>query len=407
MSSAGLLRFFFALRVASFAFALVQLGVAWFARSAALALVAGGLFAMAAATWGCRSLVLRGRGDLAATVIGHLLLVCGAVLSPLVPHTTPAFALVPILAVSAVLPFVRGRALRFFFVWAFLATLWIVASAGTFDIVAIEGLLGRTINALGTCVTSFLALFTLWHFSERLRAALDDETKAVRVRDEFLSFASHELRTPLTSLQLSVDALVRGSAEQPVSSGFERSLALVERQVGKLSRLVSEMLNVGQIQMGRVELVRADVELAGVVREVAERLGAELKGAGCVLELRLAPVHGAWDRDKIDHVVTNVLVNAIRFGAGHPIEVTLELGEREARLTVVDHGIGIVAADLPRVFQRFERDSSRSHGGLGLGLFVARGIVDAHGGRIWAASAGVGTGASVVVELPRDLSSPR
>jgi signal transduction histidine kinase len=223
---------------------------------------------------------------------------------------------------------------------------------------------------------------------------------AIGLRDEFLSVASHELRTPVNSLQLAVQGLRTGV----VPASPERLpglLELAERQTTRMTRLIDEMLTVGRLQEGRSELRLEPTDLAAVARDVAAAFAQEAARARSTLAIHApAPVVGRWDRTKIEQVVTNLLSNAIKFGAGSPIDVTASEAAGFATLVVRDRGIGIPAADLPRIFERFARAvSARHYGGLGLGLYIVRAIVDAHGGSVRAESV-VGEGATFTVELP-------
>ena len=169
----------------------------------------------------------------------------------------------------------------------------------------------------------------------------------------------------------------------------------------RLEQLTSELLDVTRIEEGRLELVRTELSLAALVREVVEQLEPELAVAGCPVTIDCPePITGVWDGPRLEQVLSNLLGNALKFGAGQPIEIR---GAREgdrAVVTVTDHGIGIDPARRPYIFDRFERAvSSASYGGLGLGLYIARSIVAAHGGTIEVASE-PGHGATFTVTLP-------
>lgn len=228
--------------------------------------------------------------------------------------------------------------------------------------------------------------------------------EAVALRDEFLSVASHELRTPVTSLQLAVQsALSVGANDEQAPPGFlKHALESAERQTRRLGRLVDALLDVSRIQAGKLELTREPMDLAALVREVTALIGEEARRAGCEVALTAPdePLVGRWDRARLEQVVINLLSNAIKYGAGSPIALSLARRDGCAVLEVRDHGIGVPPAERARIFERFERAvSSKHYGGLGLGLYIVRRIVDAHGGHIVVESA-PGQGARFIVELP-------
>jgi len=227
---------------------------------------------------------------------------------------------------------------------------------------------------------------------------------AVAVRDEFLSIASHELRTPLTALRLALENMRRVSTREAIErlppQYVERVLSTAERQGQRLEKLVAALLDVSRIHMGRLELDIEEVDLGASVQDALGAVEDEAAQSGSQIQVRGEPVHGYWDRLRISQVVTNLLSNAVKYGGGKPVEV--EFGSRgdHAVLTVRDHGIGIDPADQPQIFERFERAvSSRNYGGLGLGLYIVKRIVEAHGGTIRVESK-TGEGAAFLVELP-------
>jgi PAS domain S-box-containing protein len=247
--------------------------------------------------------------------------------------------------------------------------------------------------------------------AQRAGLAIDNQRlyqsskKAVALRDEFLSVASHELRTPVSSMQLAVQSALAVGSEAP--PGFlHHSLESAERQTRRLGRLVDALLDVSRIQAGRLELQCEPTDLATIVREVAGMLAEDARRAGCDVVIEAEEgVAGNWDRMRLEQVVTNLVSNAIKYGAGAPIRLSVQRCELRARLAVRDQGIGVAPAERGRIFERFERAVSAKHyGGLGLGLYIVRRIVDAHAGEIAVESA-PGAGAQFVVELP--LSKPQ
>jgi PAS domain S-box-containing protein len=233
--------------------------------------------------------------------------------------------------------------------------------------------------------------------------------QAIRVREEFLSIASHELRTPLSALELQVQSFQIQLKKQPIDlARITAKSDVIRRQVDRLARLISEMLDVSRIDAGRLELTIEDVDLGELVREVVARFGGELERAETTLELDVdAGVVGQWDRLRLDQVVTNLLHNAMKYGKGAPIHVALttDVESGSARLTVTDHGIGISAADQVRIFGRFERAvSSRAYGGMGVGLFIVAQILGAHRAEITVKSE-LAQGATFVVSLPLQRNS--
>ncbi len=225
----------------------------------------------------------------------------------------------------------------------------------------------------------------------------------VRERDEFLSIASHELRTPITALQLQLQLLER--AARRVAGGvprpIEEKLQSLHRQTRRLAFLVNELLDVSRMRLGRLELRYEDLDLAEVAREAAGHVEEDVSRAGSQLALDLAPAPGRFDRLRIEQVVGNLLANAGKFGEGKPVAMRVRPEGESVVLEVSDHGIGIAPEHQARVFERFQRAVPAQHfGGLGLGLYVARQIVEAHGGSIELTSS-AGAGSTFTVRLPR------
>jgi PAS domain S-box-containing protein len=229
--------------------------------------------------------------------------------------------------------------------------------------------------------------------------------KAVVLRDDFLSVASHELRTPLTSLKLEVANLLRLLRRDDTPPPDPRVTSKVERidaQAGRLHRLIDELLDVSRIAAGRLELKIEEVDLAQIAEEVGARFADEAARQGCALTVRTPPAAtGLWDRGRLDQVLTNLISNAVKYGDGKPIEVSVDVDGDRAVIGVRDHGVGIPAAEHARIFGRFERAaSSRNYGGIGLGLWIVRQIVEALGGQVSVESRPA-AGSLFTVSLPR------
>lgn len=225
-----------------------------------------------------------------------------------------------------------------------------------------------------------------------------------RLREEFLSLAAHELKTPVTVLKLQVQIARRtaGRDAEAMPRQLTAMLDVLERQICRLTRLCDELLETSCIQAGQLPLALEDVDLAALVREVLGHAVEQQLLPGCAVELRAdAAVVGRWDRAQLEQVVFHLVKNAGTFGAGKLVEVEVRESDRGAELMIRDHGIGVLEEDKERIFERFERAASAKHfGGLGLGLYLARAIVRAHGGSIRVESR-PGEGATFIVDLPR------
>ncbi|MFP2910392.1 ATP-binding protein, partial [Pyxidicoccus sp. 3LFB2] len=234
--------------------------------------------------------------------------------------------------------------------------------------------------------------------------------EATQAREEFLSIASHELKTPLTSLKLhlqSVEREARRTRPGPESERITRLLHLADRQLNRLREHIDNLLDVSRILTGRMELSFADVELCEVVGDVFTGFNEELTRGRIPIRFEHdGPIHARWDRPRIEQVVANLVGNAIKYGEQKPVRVFARTQEDRVRLVVQDHGSGIAPKDRERIFQVFERAVRGTNiSGFGLGLYVTRQIVQAHGGSIQVEDT-PGGGTTFVVELPVDPESP-
>jgi PAS domain S-box-containing protein len=236
--------------------------------------------------------------------------------------------------------------------------------------------------------------------------ALEDVTEmreAERSKDEFLAVLSHELRNPLTPLRNSLYILLQTA---PADEPARRALAIIERQLSHLTRLVDDLLDVTRITRGKIRLHRTRVELGELARRALDDHHLSFESSGLRLEGRFEPgvywVDG--DPDRLAQVVTNLLNNAEKFTPrGGAVTVTLAREERRVRLSVRDSGVGVSLEALQRMFRPFAQAPQtidRTRGGLGLGLAMVKGFVELHGGTVQLASEGQGRGAEVTVYLP-------
>jgi len=238
------------------------------------------------------------------------------------------------------------------------------------------------------------------------RAGLEN---AVLLRDEFISIAAHELKTPLTSLAMQIE-LVNQLADRGNLAVFPREkmtelLQSARQQVKHFSDLITDLLDTSRINSGRMTLKLAQTDLNQLTRNVIRRLELQLVNVGCSVRLiDGGPAIGVWDSQRIEQVIVNLLTNAMKYGAGKPIDVQIRADSSNAILIVRDYGIGIRREDQTRIFNRFERAVAKQEfSGLGLGLYIVRQILQAHGGTIRVESE-LGRGSTFIVNLP--LHSP-
>jgi signal transduction histidine kinase len=229
-------------------------------------------------------------------------------------------------------------------------------------------------------------------------------SEALTDRERLISIAAHELRGPLCSVRLGLQALRRGRFPPKAT----RLVDIMLREERRLSQLIEDLLDLGRIRSGQLQLRLADVDLSAVVRDIGAELRSSAARAGSTLTLSLPrpPVVGRWDRSRLDQVVTNLISNAIKYGEGRPVHVRVTAADARGvvRLEVADRGMGIEPAQQERIFEPFKRVSATSHhDGLGLGLFIVRKIVEQLGGAVRVDSR-PRLGSTFVVELPVDLS---
>ncbi|HXH75323.1 MAG TPA: hybrid sensor histidine kinase/response regulator [Bacteriovoracaceae bacterium] len=239
-----------------------------------------------------------------------------------------------------------------------------------------------------------------------LKAKENEKLKrALASRDEFLMMASHELKTPITPLTLQMEAFIQifeeGSAATMDPVRLLRMLHTSHGQVNRLSRLINDLVDVSKLSTGKFYLDLQKVNLPDLINKVITDFKEQLRKSGCEIKFNGdEAVIGLWDGFRIEQVLVNLLTNAMKYGAGKPIEIEAKIKREKVVFSIKDNGIGIEPEAHSRIFQRFERAVSPMHySGLGLGLYISHQIVSYHNGRIWVESA-PDAGARFSVELP-------
>jgi PAS domain S-box-containing protein len=267
-------------------------------------------------------------------------------------------------------------------------------------ITALVGGVGNDTRFVG-CALDVTAMKDVARERARMVRELQD---CISARDDFLALASHELRSPLSPLMLRLERLL-GKAENARESLDPRVLAEELRAIKcvatRVTQLVDNLLETSRMTVGRIPLEVEEVDLSAVVRDVVDRERPELARARSPLTLSAeGPVVGRWDPTRLELIIGNVLSNAIKYGANAPIEIRVGWAGEVARFEIQDHGIGIPLEQQARIFDRFERAAPvRHYGGFGLGLWIVRRLVEAHGGTVRVESQ-PGAGARFTIELP-------
>lgn len=233
--------------------------------------------------------------------------------------------------------------------------------------------------------------------------------RAEAIRRDFVANVSHELRTPLASLRALVETLEDGALDDPPAA--REFLGRMHVEVDGLSQLVEELLELARIESGRIQLRRVRQDVVAIVARAVERLRpqADRQGITLILSPGERRIDAVVDSDRLHQVIVNLVHNAVKFTPpGGTVTVRTERRDDQVAIIVADTGIGVAAADLPRLFERFYKvDRSRASAGTGLGLAIVKHLVQAHGGRVWAESPGEGHGTTVTVLLPvHDARAP-
>jgi len=223
---------------------------------------------------------------------------------------------------------------------------------------------------------------------KELQSTQNELEHAVRMRDDFMSIVSHEVRTPLNGLILETQLrklhLAKGNVAAFTLDKLSAMVDRDERQIKSLIRLVEDMLDVSRIRTGKLSIRPSRFDLVQLVSNLLDSFSAQISNAESTLSFTAeGPVMGTWDEFRIEQVVVNLLTNALRYGSHNPIDVRVYCEGGQARVDVLDHGIGVSEENQKRIFQQFERVSANHViAGLGLGLFISEQIVAAHGGSI-------------------------
>jgi signal transduction histidine kinase len=238
-----------------------------------------------------------------------------------------------------------------------------------------------------------------------LNQTQEELQRSLRMRDEFMSLVAHELRTPLNTLFLETQMrslqLKRGTLASIQPEQFDAMIKRDERQIKAMIRLIDDMLDVSRMRSGQLSIRPGQVELMTLLERVVSDLSLQAAATGCKLSLQEhPPVAGCWDEFRIEQVVVNLLTNALRYGGGQPVEVSVQHADKVVRIHVRDEGKGIAPQDLERIFEPYERGARNGEPkGLGLGLYISRQLAVSHGGELRVTSK-PGEGSTFTLILP-------
>jgi PAS domain S-box-containing protein len=225
---------------------------------------------------------------------------------------------------------------------------------------------------------------------------ITERKRAERVQQDFIAMASHDLLTPVTVLRARAQLLQRRQTYD------EASVTAILEQASRMERLIADLRELVRVEGGRLALRREPVDLGEIVRDALSRARTQETVNALRIESPRFPIVGFWDRDRLGQVLDNLIGNAIKYSPqGGEIAIWVEATNAEGLVRIEDHGIGIASDVLPQLFERFYQGQDPGVStGLGLGLYIARMLVEAHGGRIWAESE-PGQGSTFVISLPR------
>ncbi|MCS0589899.1 ATP-binding protein [Massilia norwichensis] len=238
-----------------------------------------------------------------------------------------------------------------------------------------------------------------------LNKTQEELQRSLRMRDDFMSLVAHELRTPLNTLFLETQMrslqLKRGNLPASTPEQVANMIKRDERQIKAMIRLIDDMLDVSRMKSGTLSIRPGKVELMGLLERVVNDLSLQAAAANSTLQLAShAPVEGIWDEFRIEQVIVNLLTNALRYGGGGTVEVSVHQVGCNVRIDVRDHGKGIAPDYIDRIFEPYERGAKAGEPkGLGLGLYISRQLATSHGGALTVQST-PGEGATFSLLLP-------
>jgi signal transduction histidine kinase len=238
-----------------------------------------------------------------------------------------------------------------------------------------------------------------------LNATQEELQRSLQMRDEFMSLVAHELRTPLNTLflesQMRTLQLKRGNTAAFAPDQIGAMTRRDERQIKAMIRLIDDMLDVSRMRSGKLSIRPAEVELTSLLERVVSDLALQAAASDCSISLAPhAPLSGCWDEFRIEQVIVNLLTNALRYGGGCAVEVSVHALAAAVRIDVRDQGKGIAIDDIERIFEPYERGARNGEPkGLGLGLYISRQLAVAHGGELMVSST-PGQGSTFSLVLP-------
>ncbi|MFD0914474.1 hybrid sensor histidine kinase/response regulator [Methylophilus luteus] len=240
---------------------------------------------------------------------------------------------------------------------------------------------------------------------QQLQATQAELQHSLNMREEFMSLVAHEMRTPLNTLFLEVQVRLSQLAKNNLSiftpEHLQKMLDRSERQLKSMMRLIEDMLDVSRIKNGKLSIQPQGANLSLLVRQLAEDLTPLAKESEVEFVLQIdSEIEGHWDAFRIEQIIINLLTNAVRYGKGKPVHVSLAMEGEHAVIKVADQGVGIAEHEQKKIFEAFERSGDNEvKAGLGLGLYISRKLAEAHAGEISVVSQ-KNHGSTFILRLP-------